>query len=88
MHEHARTQTCGQPHAPAYTRASEKHAQTHKHTPGGGSSRAQLPPVLSQLMVTWVTQLQESAKMHEWKKKKRDVGVAFEGRFRGEENGK
>lgn len=58
--EYARMQTCDQLDSSAYTQASKthKHKQTHKHTPEDGSMRPKLPPVLSQLLVTRVTQLQ------------------------------
>lgn len=41
-----------------HTHRQAKHKQTHKHTPEDGSMRPKLPPVLSQLLVTRVTQLQ------------------------------
>lgn len=44
----------------------QKHKQAHKHTPEDGSLRSQLPPALSQLLVTWVTQLQTQ---HGWNRR-------------------
>ena len=59
MRERARMRACG-PTACVDTR--EKHERAHKHAPGGGSSRARFPSVLSQLLVTGVTQLQAMEK--------------------------
>lgn len=53
-----RVADCTHRHAHA---GKQKHKRVHKHSPGDGSSRAQLPPVVSQLLVTWVTQLRAQA---------------------------
>lgn len=80
VHEQARMQACGQPHASTYTQANKN---TRKHAPGDGSSRARLPPVLSQLMVTWVTQLQ--ARPDTWLEKDEESGEMERGRDDREE---
>lgn len=67
----AARRACASTYAIDIHKGKQKHARAQNMHEGGGLSRVQLPPVLSQLLVTWVTQLRAQS---DTKMEKRKVG--------------